>query len=282
VLPSFIVIGAKKTGTTSLYRYLRAHPAIWLPETKRLEFFSGEQWHRGVEWYEAQFAGSGSFAARGEISTSYTRYPVVPHVPERMHDLVPDVRLVYVLREPVARIVSHYRYALTEGWETRPIDEAVLGDSAEYVAPSRYAMQLERYLARFPRDQLLTITSEDLRERRADTVASVYRFVGVDDAFVPDDLDRTHHEGAALRRASNPVRRLRGSPLYRRLRHLLPTALRERAWHIATRPPELAAEQLELAAGTRAELLDRLRPDLVALRAIVGDGFHCWGHLDRT
>jgi hypothetical protein len=280
VLPSFIVIGAKKTGTTSLYRYLRAHPAVWLPESKRLEFFSGEHWHRGVEWYEAQFAGSASFAARGEISTSYTRYPVVPHVPERMHGVVPDVRLVYVIREPVARIVSHYRYALTEGWETRSIDEAVLADSAEYVAPSRYAMQLERYLARFQRDQLLVITSEDLRDRRAATLASVYRFIGVDDAFVPHDLDRTHHEGSALRRAPSTVRRLRRSAIYRRLRPLVPSGFRDRAWHMTTRQPEFAADQFDLSPATRAELLDRIRPDLVALRAIVGGDFHCWGHLD--
>jgi hypothetical protein len=283
VLPTFIVIGAKKSGTTSLFHYLRDHDDVWLPEDKRFEFFSGENWHRGQKWYEAQFGNSGGCRARGEVSTSYTRYPTSGDVAARMHQVVPDVRLVYLIRDPVDRVVSHYREARAEGWEVRPIAEAVLANPAEYVAPSRYAMQLGRYLEHFDRDQILVITTDELRDQRAATVAKTLGFIGVD---VPDEpaepaaLAQRFHEGGAVRRAPSFVRAVRRSRAYRRVRPLLPRQLRDRAWQLSSHDPKLEANEFVLDAATRDELLRRLRPDLVALREIVGADFHCWGHLD--
>lgn len=282
MLPTFIVIGAKKSGTTSLFEYLRAHPHVWLPDDKRLEFFTDENWGRGVDWYEAQFRGAGDHAARGEITTSYTRFPLVHDVAARMHGVVPDVRLLYLLRDPIARIVSHYRYAWVEGWERRTIDEAVMANSAEFVAPSRYAMQLAPFLEHFEREQILLFTSEDLRDDQATTMAKVYAFIGVDDTSAAGaDADaRRYHQGSDLRRAATPIQKLRASGVYRRIRPALPRRWRERAWTMTTRVPEIDAEQLTLSPETRAHLLERIRPDLVRLREIMGADFHCWGHLD--
>lgn len=280
MLPTFIVIGAKKSGTTSLHRYLRAHPSVWLPPDKRLEFFTDVNWHRGSAWYAAQFDGAGAAEARGEITTSYTRAPLVQGVAARMQSVVPDVRLLYVVRDPVARTVSHYRYALTEGWETRSIDDALAADPAEYVAPSRYAFQLEPFLDRFDRSQLLVVPSEDLRDDRVATLARIYGFLGVAADFVPSDVDRTHHRGSDLRRAPDVVQRLRRSSTYRRMRPMLPARVRDRAWRASTRRPDFADDQFVLAPSTKAALLDVLRPDLERLRGIMGDAFHCWGYLD--
>jgi hypothetical protein len=280
VLPTFIVIGAKKSGTTSLHRYLAAHPSVWLPPDKRLEFFTDVNWHRGPAWYEAQFAKGANAPARGEITTSYTRYPLVGDVAERMHAVVPAVRLVYLVREPLSRIVSHYRYALTEGWETRGIDEAVLADPAEFVAPSRYAFQLGHFLEHFDRSQLLVEASEDLRDDRAAVMARIFAFLGVDPAIEPAALARTYHSADELRRPPGMVRRLRGSRAYRAVRPLLPAGLRDRAWRAATATPGFEPEQFVLSDATKETLLARLRPDLVSLRDIMGGDFHCWGYLD--
>jgi hypothetical protein len=280
VLPTFIVIGAKKSGTTSLHRYLAAHPSVWLPADKRLEFFTDVNWHRGPAWYEAQFAKGANHPARGEVTTGYTRYPLVGDVAARMHAVVPEVKLVYLVREPLNRIVSHYRYALTEGWETRGIDEAVLADPAEYVAPSRYAFQLGHFLERFDRSQLLVESSEDLRDDRAAVMARIFAFLDVDPAIAPEALERTYHAGEELRRPPGVVRRLRRSTAYRAVRPLLPAGLRDRAWRATTTTPVFGPEQFVLSDETKATLLERLRPDLVALHDIMGEGFHCWGYLD--
>src|SRR3954447_8551846 len=134
MLPSFLVIGAKKAGSTSMHRYLASHPDVFMPAEKHLDFFSGETWERGVDWYAEQFAKGDRCAARGEASNSYAAHPVVQGVPARIASVVPDVRLVYVIREPIARITSHYRQAVAEWGETGAFDDVVFAKSAEYIA----------------------------------------------------------------------------------------------------------------------------------------------------
>ena len=116
-LPSFLVIGAMKAGTTSLYHYLHAHPQVFMPSIKELDFFvAGGNWGRGLHWYQKQFAGAGPGAvAVGEASTMYTKYPSVDGVPERIAAHLPEVRLVYVVRDPIDRIRSHYRHRVAVG-----------------------------------------------------------------------------------------------------------------------------------------------------------------------
>lgn len=107
MLPTFIVIGAMKCGTTSLYYALDAHPEIEMSDRKETDFFiRARNYRRGTDWYEDRFPASGQ--ARGECSPNYTKAHLFPRVARRMHDLVPDVHLVYMVRDPIDRIVSHY------------------------------------------------------------------------------------------------------------------------------------------------------------------------------
>ena len=106
MLPNLIVIGAAKCGTTSLHEYLDLHPEVAMSREKELDFFVEEKhWGRGVEWYAAQFEDA---PVRGESSPSYTAYPRYRGVPERIRRVVPDAKLVYLVRDPVERIVSHF------------------------------------------------------------------------------------------------------------------------------------------------------------------------------
>jgi hypothetical protein len=190
-LPTFIVIGAMKAGTTSLYHYIRAHPQVFMPGIKAPEFFVAESnWNRGIGWYRRLFEPAGDRAvAVGEASNAYAKYPEYPGVPERMASFVPDVKLVYAVRDPIERIWSHYRTRVREGSEKAPIERAVT-DNPIYLDYSRYALQLDRYLDYFPREQILVITAEELRDARRATIRRVYGFIGVDPDVVPDDLDR--------------------------------------------------------------------------------------------
>src|SRR4051812_3312851 len=115
-LPNLIVIGAKKSGTTSLYVYLDAHPEISMTRDKELNFFVEERnWSRGLGWYGEQFdAGA---PVRGEASPYYTALPHHRGVPERMASVIPDARLVYMVRDPIARLLSHYDMGVARGRE---------------------------------------------------------------------------------------------------------------------------------------------------------------------
>jgi hypothetical protein len=190
-LPTFLLIGAMKAGTTSLYHYLSAHPQVVTSRYKAPEFFVEESnWHRGIDWYRRQFPAVGpDILAIGEASNVYTKYPRYRGVPERIAAHLPDVRLIYAVREPVARIRSHYQTRVAEGSETAPFAEAVFADPI-YLDYSRYALQMEQYLEHFPREQLLVITSEDLRTSREDTMRKVYEFIRVDPNFTSSELDR--------------------------------------------------------------------------------------------
>jgi hypothetical protein len=183
-LPNLIVIGAQKCATTSLHYYLNLHPQITMSREKELNFFVEDRnWHRGVEWYQMQFSSSSQ--VRGEASPNYTAYPLYRRVPEKMHSIVPDAKLVYVIRDPIKRILSHYVHNCAVGLEHRSIEEAVKENDGhnQYVFRSKYFMQLEQYLAFFPRTQILIMSAEDLQNKRRSAMRKLFHFLHVDDSY---------------------------------------------------------------------------------------------------
>ena len=180
--PNFFIVGAMKSGTTSLYSFLRSHPAVFMTERKEIDFFS-EHWERGLEWYDRFFLEVPSRAvAVGEASTSYTRYPNYTNVAQRMYTLFPEAKLIYVIRHPIHRMLSHYLHSSANGRETRPLEEALTEDP-NYLNISRYSMQIEVLLQHFRPDQLAIVTSDGLRERREEVVRGLFRFLNVDESW---------------------------------------------------------------------------------------------------
>ena len=276
VLPTFLVIGAYKAGTTSLYHYLRAHPQVFMTEAKETFYFTDRAFHNGLEWYEAQFDAAGDALARGEASTAYSAWPFFDHVPERAHALVPDAQLIYVLRHPIERLLSQYRFDARMWWDKRPIDEAVL-DETRYVSRSRYAQQIERWLPYYPLERMHFLTTEDLRDHRTRELRRVYDFLGVDPGFVPRDVGREHNRQEDIRTESQAVRRLRGTVLHRAARAVVPQPVRHALWRLGTaeKQPEVVAATI--SPDVEARLLEMLREDLVRLCGYVGPGFDAWG-----
>jgi hypothetical protein len=206
-LPNLVVIGAMKCGTTSLHNYLDQHPDIAMSGVKEINFFLEGQghWDKGVRWYESHFDGSAK--VRGESSTSYTKYPQRSGVPARMCSLLPGAKLIYILRDPIERTVSHYLHAYHRSRETRSVAEA-LGSLTDnpYVDPSRYHMQLERYLEHYPLSQILILTTEELREAPQLTLGRAVEFLGL-----------APHRFEALTKANVSERRGRNNPVGRLL-----------------------------------------------------------------
>src|SRR3972149_755288 len=195
--PTFLIIGAMKTGTTSLYHYLAHHPQVHMPRQKEIDFFSEPAiWRLGWEWYLGQFASAPSSAvAIGEASTSYTKFPEFSDVPRRIAERLPRVRLVYLIRHPVERIHSQYAHHVLMGDERRPISEALLADP-RYLNTTQYAMQLEQYLRYFDRDQILIVQAEHLRSVRRTTVRRIFTFLGIDPEWTSPVIDQEFYQTA--------------------------------------------------------------------------------------
>jgi len=225
MLPNLVIIGAAKAGTSSLHYYLGLHPEISMSATKELRFFSHDrEWARGVDWYASQFEGEAR--VHGEASPSYTMFPRYPESAGRLRQVLPAAKLIYLVRDPIARIVSHYLFAHAGGREPRSFDEATGAPDSRYVACGLYYTQIARYLEHFAREQILVIAQEDLADAFRPTMQTVFRFLGVDDAFWSPAFGLRLNEG----------RGRRATPFGRRLRRLNRLALVQRipmAWRLA-------------------------------------------------
>src|SRR5688572_6261293 len=126
MLPNLIIIGAQKCGTSALHHYIHLHPEICMSAQKELNFFiESGNWSKGLAWYESNFGGkAGKAKIYGEASPNYTDYPGTREVPERMHGIVPDVKLIYMVRHPIERIISQYIHYRRRGTETRSLSDA--------------------------------------------------------------------------------------------------------------------------------------------------------------
>ena len=273
-MPTFVIIGAMKCGTTSLHYYLGMHPEIGMSKNKELAFFPERfNWKRGERWYRRQF--DPSKPVRGEASPHYSCYPHHPNVPARMHALLPEAKLIYLVRDPVERIVSHYCHDVARGFEHEPFAEAVLAPDSKYLMRSQYHRQIERYLPYYDPEAILVVDQADLRERRRETLARVFTFVGAD----PDVWDvRFHlerHRTERKRRRTPAGERLAETLPMRALR-TLPVRLRWPLEDLVYYPFSRPMERPEVDPALHAAIADRLGDDVARWRAFTGRDFAHW------
>ena len=179
-LPEFLGVGVQKGGTTTLQRLLEQHPSAFLPAAKELHYFS-LHYALGEGWYRVQFAEAGAQQRCGEITPYYLFHPAAP---ARIQALLPQARLIVLLRDPVKRALSQYFHSRRLGLEPLELEPALAAEAQRlaaaeaalaaadgrhrshqehsYLARSRYEQQLQRVEALFPAEQLLVLRSEDL------------------------------------------------------------------------------------------------------------------------
>lgn len=210
MLPGFLLVGAQKAGTSSLFEYITRHPQVLAPYRKEVHFFDNT-WERGEGWYRAFFppaadAGRITGAVTGEASPYYL---FDPRVPERAHAMLPEARIIALLRNPVDRAYSQYEHSRRKGLETRSFDAAVeeelrdlpaevermrrdphyrsgLHQHRAYLARGCYAEQLEGWARWYLRDRILVLRSEDLFSDPIAVYTRVLEFLGL----VPFELPR--------------------------------------------------------------------------------------------
>lgn len=272
---TFLVIGAAKAGTTSLASYLKSHPNVCTSDQKEPHFFSWK-YDRGVAWYDELFAGCRGATAVGEASTSYSLHPHLADVPKRIADYEPNMKLIYVVREPVARIRSQFAHNIDRGLESRPISDAIRSDP-RYLDATRYAHQIRQYLEHFPSEQLKIVVSEQLRHERDATLATIFEFIGVDPSLNREPVDEELNQMSEKRLAPAVVNR--GRRWMRRigLNRLIPKSVKQRLRVVMSR--EMPSDVTAMSAEDEAWIVDQLREDLADLRGLVGGDFDAWGRL---
>ncbi len=195
--PTYIGVGAQKCASTWLHRILASHPQVAVPEVKEVDFFS-YHYDKGYQWYEACFpARRPEKPACGEISPSYFSEACVPG---RLARYAPEARVIVSLREPVARALSNHRHEVRLGHLTGDLSfEHGLENNPMYVEQGLYAKHLRNWLQHFPLHQMLVVLMDDVESDPAAVVRTVYRFLGVDDAFVPDAVHEHFNRSYATR-----------------------------------------------------------------------------------
>ncbi|MBL4884096.1 MAG: sulfotransferase [Planctomycetaceae bacterium] len=184
-LPNFFIIGAMKSATTSICDLLSRHPECFIVEPKEPEFFSDDkEYGKGVESYESLFSEVTSQKMIGDGSTGYSKHQLFPNAATRIHSLVPEAKLIYVCRDPVKRIESHWMHSVRCGLDPN-IDFAstVSEQDSHYINVSLYWHQLQVYRALFPDTQILILFYEDFVSEPEKVLQQCYTFLGISDSY---------------------------------------------------------------------------------------------------
>jgi hypothetical protein len=277
MLPNFLIIGAPKAGTTSLHAYLDRHPSIHMSQPKELYYFDDPGYESRREWYESHFETD--LPLRGEATPHYAMYPYYAGVPERIHQLIPDAKLIYLVRDPIEQIVSHCVQLYTNGYCADAAE--LLADTEREDNPgicaSRYATQLQQYLRFFDPSQLLVVDQRDLKVEREETMGEVFRFLGVDAGLAAEGF-----EDELNARADKYEYTPTGELLWSRVvspvgRTVLPLPVRNRIRRrVADVLPSRRVESPRLSDDVRSRLLAFLEAEVDWLRTFSGKRFATW------
>jgi hypothetical protein len=253
MLPNFLIIGAQKSGTTTLAKYLRTHPQVFLSPGKEVHYFN-RYYHRGIDWYKGRFSGATTEDAVGEATPTYMYFD---RVPQRMAEVIPDARLIAILRNPVDRAYSHYWHQRSRGREKREFAQAVAAEVKQRSAGGRESqlpyLDQGRYLAQLA---LLVAVFEEFCQSPLETFQSVCQFLMVDDTFVPPNL------GVAFNRFAS-ARSLKLRSIARRIRPFRRMGVRI-STQLSSYPP--------MDPSLRTELLGLPSSSAIAARVFTGRG----------
>jgi Sulfotransferase family len=277
--PDFIVIGAMKSATTTLHEQLARQPGLFLSHPKEPNFFSDDAiYARGWDWYASLFAGAPPGSLRGESSTHYTKLPTYPHALDRIADALSRVKLIYVMRHPIERLVSQYRHQRNVGSTTVGVDEAI-DRNPELIDYSLYTRQLSPYIAEYGRDAILPLSFHRLTEHPQAVLDQIGHFLGVrrplqwDFSLKPRNVTSERLRPSALRQ------KLVALPILTPLRQaLVPRSLTEPVKGLLRANVEVP----DLAPETTERLREIFDADLAQLGDWLGMTLTCDNFRDAT
>lgn len=274
--PNLFLAGSMKCGTTSLHNMLAAHPSIFMCQNpKEPAWFAGHNSGKDLGWYLDRFAGARDERYVGESSTDYTKAPRLGDVAQKIKDFAPDARILYIMRDPVARAVSHYWWEVEYSAEGRSFLDAMKA-SREIADVGNYALQIEPYIAAFGRARVHCLTMEALTSDPAREMCAIFDFLGIEAAeTAAESLAHDNRGKTTVPRVSGPFSRLKGTPLWAAAKAVMPAALRKQAIAALAKPVDRAIADEELAAAA-ALVRPRLLKETQALSRLLGRDFPEW------
>lgn len=200
-LPDFLIIGAMKCGTSTLQAQLAAQPGVFMTTPKEPNFFSDDDvYAQGMDWYKNLYSGAAPNDLKGEASTHYTKLPTFPNCLDRLRAAVAAPKLIYMIRNPIARTVSHYIHEWSMGQLSGDIEE-VFEAHPELVAYSQYAMQIAPYVQAFGANNVLLISLDHMQENPQAELARVGNFLGLQNPMVwQQEQDRMNASAERIKR----------------------------------------------------------------------------------
>ena len=276
-LPNLIIIGAQKSGTSSLHHYLSFHPQIIMSAHKELNYFCKDlQWERGQKWYMSQFKGSAKIY--GESSPSYTNFPERIGVAELMYSTIPEAKLIYVVRDPIERMVSQYLDRVKGGQENRSLKEALCAEQDNYyISFSKYYAQLEEFLKFYDKDKILLLKTDDLRNSRAKILRDVFRFLKVDEAFSCFEFNELVNVSSSKLKMENSRRWLRyyvSNKFWAKVMRAVSPFLEKKITSGLKKGETIQRPKVD--RELRQKLFDALKADIEKLTSFSGYSFSEW------
>ncbi|WP_245926262.1 sulfotransferase family protein [Sulfoacidibacillus thermotolerans] len=295
MFPDFLLVGAAKSGTSSLDRYLAEHPQIYIPPKKEAHYFSipsfpakfqgrgdeGMNTHtiRQREQYEQLFVPAQKGQVVGESSAFYLYYPGTA---ERIYHANPNMKIIITLRNPVDRAFSAYMYLLRDNREELSFEAGLEAESERkkqdyepmwlYKELGLYSSQIKRYFEVFPREQIKIILFEDFTAHTSEIMRDLYTFLAVDPSFTPDTSMRYNESGVPKSRAlftfiaqPNALKEL--------VKPFIPASMRER---LGNRAKSLLLEKVQMNPATRRFLTQYYQEDIIRLQELIGRDLQKW------
>ena len=266
MLVDFMLIGAQKSGTTSLAHQLAQHPQIGFCRHKEPDFFSKhDDWTRNIAEYHRLYELS-SGKLYGEASTTYTWIPEYPETASRLHQYNPNLKLLYIMRQPVERAISHYTHHLLRA-RTRYPPEIEVFEHPTYINHSRYALQMRPYLERFPRENLYFLLFEEYIDNPTGTLDAIAAHLGIEQSGF-DQIDLSPQYQTLDRSGDRKIKKWL-TPLAR----LFPLKIRN-----ALRGPFVYRldAKIEFPLETKQLLWRFLQDDVRAIEEIMGRRLDLW------
>jgi hypothetical protein len=266
-----LIIGAMKSGTTTLYDYLSMHPEICTSQVKEPSFFTETTPSLvQIAKYHALFPCLTANRWACEASTNYAKYPQFSGVPQRIHNMYLDTRLIYILRHPIERIYSHYIHNLAHGREQRSFEDAVLGEDSHYLNVSRYYLQLSQYLEFFPPERILILIFENFVQYPRENLQRIFAFLSIDLYSLPNNFTTKRNVTAHKSLIHPALRALQALPFYNYAPRRLDVLMRR----LFQQP---TPQKLELLNPiVYANVLERLRDDINQLQNYLGAQITAW------
>jgi hypothetical protein len=273
--PDFIIIGAMRAGTTALADLLSRHPEIGMSRLKETDYFIAEKnFSRGPVWYQSLFPMDRPI--RGEASPNYAKSDVFAGVPQRIHAARPDVRLIYIVRDPVERFWSQYNHTFLMGGAAPPADRLLdCHEGRHILASSMYARQLNAFLGVFPAAQISVIDLADLSQPESGTLETVLKFIGADPNVSLEAL-RTANSSGSLAQTPGWALKLSQHKALTGFRAAISPEVKTKVRSFLGTLQKAPRETPPIPADAKQRVADALAEDATAFRKLVGRPFSHW------